>query len=87
MTTRVYDQYLDPFAHDFIDALCLVGARVPLAEWVWRHTRMTGTLVMAITDINAGNRLIALSNGQANAARREELGKHLLRFMCAALRA
>jgi AcrR family transcriptional regulator len=85
MTRRVYEQYLDPFALEFIDALCLTDKRVTKAEWTWRYTLMTGTVVLAATDTSPGNRLTVLSQGQADAVRGDEFERNLTRFLCAAL--
>jgi len=85
MTQRVYEQYLDPFALEFIEALCLTDTRVPRAEWIWRYTLMVGTVLLAITDTTAGNRLATLSKGMADAARGDELERNLTKFLCAAL--
>jgi AcrR family transcriptional regulator len=85
MTKRVYEQYLDPFALEFIDALSRTDARVPRTEWMWRYTLMTGTVVLAITDVAADNRLAVLSKGMADASRNDELRRHLTGFICAAL--
>lgn len=85
MTQRVYEQYLDPFALTFIDALCETDARVPRAQWIWRYTLMIGTVLLAVTDATAGNRLAKLSRGLADAARGDELERNLKGFLCAAL--
>lgn len=85
MTRRVYEQHLDPFALEFIEALRLTDTRVPKAEWVWRYTLMVGTVLSAVTDATAGNRLATLSKGGADAARGDELRRHLTKFLCAAL--
>lgn len=85
MTRRVYEQHLDPFALEFIEALCLMDKRVPKAEWIWRYTLMTGTVMLAVTDTSPGNRLAILSRGRADAGRSDELERHLTRFLCAAL--
>lgn len=86
MTRRVYEQYMDPFALKFIEALCRTDTRVPRAEWIWRYTLMTGTVLLAITDTKAGNRLATLSQGLVDAARGSELRDHLTDFLCAALK-
>lgn len=85
MTRRVYEQHLDPFALEFIEALCLIDKRVPRADWIWRYTLMTGTVMLAVTDTSPANRLATLSQGQADAGRGDELERHLMRFLCAAL--
>jgi AcrR family transcriptional regulator len=85
MTQRVYEQYLDPFALTFIDALRQTDARVPKAQWIWRYTLMVGTVLLAVTDATAGNRLAKLSQGLADAARGDELERNLTGFLCAAL--
>lgn len=85
MTHRVYEQYLDPFALTFIDALCQTDTRVSKANWVWRYTLMIGTVLLAITDATAENRLAKLSQGLADAARGDELERNLTAFLCAAL--
>jgi len=85
MTKRVYDQYLDSFALEFIDALCRTDPHVPRAEWIWRYTLMIGTVVLAITDTTADNRLATLSKGLADAARSDELKRNLTGYLCAAL--
>ena len=53
MTQRVFVQHLDPFAMEFIDALCLTDKRVTRVEWLWRYNLMTGTVMLAMTDIRA----------------------------------
>jgi AcrR family transcriptional regulator len=85
MTQRVYEQALNPFALEFIDALCLLDTRVPKTEWIWRYTLMAGTVQLAITDATAGNRLATLSKGMADAARGDELRANLTKFLCAAV--
>jgi AcrR family transcriptional regulator len=86
MTRRVYEQHLDPFALEFIDALCLTDKRVSRAEWIWRYTLMTCTVMLAVTDTSPANRLAILSHGQADAARGDELERNLTRFLCAGLK-
>lgn len=86
MTRRVFEQYLDPFAMEFIDALCLTDKRVPRVEWLWRYTLMTGTVMLAMTDTGPANRMALLTNGEADAGRSDELKRHLAEFLCRALR-
>lgn len=86
MTQRVFVQHLDPFAMEFIDALCLTDKRVIRVEWLWRYTLMTGTVMLAMTDIGPGNRMAALSGGQADASRADELRLHLNEYLCRALK-
>jgi AcrR family transcriptional regulator len=86
MTERVFAQHLDPFAMEFIDALCLTDNRVTRVEWLWRYTLMTGTVMLAMTDIGAKNRMAALSGGQADASRADELRQHLNEYLCRALK-
>jgi AcrR family transcriptional regulator len=86
MTQRVFVQHLDPFAMEFIDALCLTDQRVPRIEWLWRYNLMTGTVMLAMTDIGPGNRMAVLSNGQADASRADELRRHLNEYLCRALK-
>ncbi|VTU28341.1 putative DNA-binding transcriptional regulator [Variovorax sp. PBS-H4] len=85
MTRRVFVQYLDPFAMEFIDALCLTDKRVSRVEWLWRYNLMTGTVMLAMTDIGPANRMTALSNGQADASQTGELKRHLAGYLCRAL--
>ena len=85
MTKRVYEQHLDPFALEFIDALCLTDPLLPRAQWVWRYTLMISTVVLAVTDTTADNRLVVLSGGMADATRSEEMKSNLTGFLCAAL--
>jgi AcrR family transcriptional regulator len=85
MTQRVYEQYLDPFALAFVDALCWTDTGVPKATWIWRYTLMIGTVLLAVTDATAGNRLAKLSQGLADAARGDELERNLTAFLCAAM--
>ena len=85
MTRRVYEQYLDPFALEFIDALCRTDERVDRSEWVWRYNLMASLTVLAVTDTSPGNRIAVLSQGQADAARGDELSRHLAEFLCRAL--
>jgi AcrR family transcriptional regulator len=86
MTRRVFVQYLDPFAMEFIDALCLTDMRVSRAEWLWRYTLMTGTVMLAMTDIGPTNRMRVLSDGQADASNADELKRNLAEYLCRALR-
>ncbi|MEO5670472.1 MAG: TetR family transcriptional regulator [Ramlibacter sp.] len=86
MTQRVFVQHLDPFAMEFIDALCLTDKRVTRVEWLWRYTLMTGTVMLAMTDIGPGNRMATLSDGQADASRADELRRHLYEYLCRALK-
>lgn len=86
MTRRVFVQYLDPFAMEFIDALCLTDKRVPRLEWLWRYSLMASTVTLAMTDIGPANRMAVLSNGEADAGRGDELKHHLVEFLCRALR-
>jgi AcrR family transcriptional regulator len=86
MTQRVFVQHLDPFAMEFIDALCQTDKRVSRVEWLWRYNLMTGTVMLAMTDIGAKNRMVALSNGQADASHADELRQHLREFLCRAMR-
>ena len=58
---------------EFIDALCLTDKRVTRVAWLWRYNLMTGTVMLAMTDIGPGNRMAALSNGQADASRDRRL--------------
>lgn len=86
MTRRVYEQYMDPFALEFIEALCLTDKRVPRVEWVWRYNLMVGAVMLAVTDAAPGNRIAILSRGQADAARGNELERNLVSFLRAALK-
>jgi hypothetical protein len=86
MSQRVFEQHLDPFANEFIDALCLTDKRLGRVEWLWRYTLMAGTVMMAMTDIGPGNRMTTLSNGQADASRGDELKPRLAEYLCRALR-
>jgi len=86
MTRRVYGQYLDPFALDFIEALCLTDKRVPRMEWVWRYSLMAGAVMLAVTDTSPGNRMAVLTHGHADAMHGNELERHLAEFLCRALR-
>ena len=86
MTQRVFVQHLDPFAMEFIDALFLTDKRVSRVEWLWRYTLLTGTVMLAMTDIGPKNRMVALSNGQADASHADELRLHLREFLCRAMK-
>ena len=86
MTRRVFVQYLDPFAMEFIDALCLTDKRVPRLEWIWRYTLMASTVTLAMTDIGPANRMAVMTDGEADAGRGDELKRHLVEFLCRALR-
>ena len=86
MTQRVFVQHLDPFAVEFIDALCLTDQRVSRVEWLWRYTLLTGTVMLALTDIGPKNRMLALSNGQADASDADELRLHLREYLCRAMK-
>jgi AcrR family transcriptional regulator len=86
MTQRVFVQHLDPFAMEFIDALCLTDKRVTRVEWLWRYTLLTGTVMLAMTDIGPRNRMVALSSGQADASNPEELRLHLREYLCRAMK-
>ena len=86
MTRRVFVQYLDPFAMEFIDALCLTDKRVPRLEWIWRYTLMANTVTLSMTDIGPANRMAVLTHGEADAGRGDELKGHLIEFLCRALR-
>ena len=57
---------------EFIDALCLTDKRVTRVEWLWRYNLMTGTVMLAMTDIGPRNCMAALSDGQADASRADE---------------
>lgn len=85
MTKRVYDQHLDPFAREFIDALCLADPLLPRTEWIWRYTLMVSTVVLAVTDTTADNRLVVLSGGLMDATQGEEMKDSLGKFLRAAL--
>ena len=85
MTRRVYEQYLDPFALEFIDALCRTDDRVDRLEWVWRFNMMASLATIAVTDTGPGNRIAVLSQGQADAGPGDELSRHLAEFLCRAL--
>ena len=86
MTQRVFVQHLDPFALEFIDALRLTDKRVSRVEWLWRYTLLTGTVMLAMTDIGPTNRMVALSNGQADASHANDLRLHLREFLCRAMK-
>jgi AcrR family transcriptional regulator len=85
MTRRVYEQHLDPFALEFIDALSRTDRQVPKATWIWRYSLMIGAVILAITDTTATNRLATLSKGLVDASRADELKRNLAEFLCAAL--
>jgi AcrR family transcriptional regulator len=85
MTQRVFEQHLDPFAVEFIDALCLTDTRVSRVDWLWRYTLLTGTVMLAMTDIGPKNRMLALSSGQADASHAEELRQQLREYLCRAM--
>lgn len=86
MSQRVFVQHLDPFAMEFIDALCLTDNRVSRVEWLWRYTLLTGTVMLAMTDIGSRNRMLILSNGQADASNPDELRLHLREYLCRAMK-
>ena len=86
MTQRVFVQHLDPFAMEFIDALCMTDKRISRIDWLWRYTLLTGTVMLAMTDVGPKNRMSVLSNGQADASRDDELTRHLAEYLCRALR-
>ena len=86
MTQRVFVQHLDPFAMEFIDALCMTDKRISRIDWLWRYTLLTGTVMLAMTDVGPKNRMSVLSNGQADASRDDELKRHLAEYLCRALR-
>ena len=86
MTHRVFEQYLNPFAMEFIEALCMTDKRISRVDWLWRYTLLTGTVMLAMTDVGPKNRMSVLSNGQADASRADELKRHLAQYLCRALR-
>jgi AcrR family transcriptional regulator len=86
MTHRVFEQYLNPFAMEFIDALCMTDKRISRVDWLWRYTLLTGTVMLAMTDVGPKNRISVLSHGQADASRADELKRHLAEYLCRALR-
>jgi len=86
MTHRVFEQHLNPFAMEFIDALCMTDKRISRVDWLWRYTLLTGTVMLAMTDVGPNNRMSILSNGQADASRVDELKRHLAEFLCRALK-
>lgn len=86
MTQRVFVQHLDPFATEFIDALCLTDKRISRIEWLWRYTLLTGTVMLAMTDIGPQNRMATLSNGEADASRADDLRLHLREYLCRAMK-
>ncbi|WP_395346978.1 TetR/AcrR family transcriptional regulator [Variovorax sp. UC122_21] len=86
MTHRVFEQYLNPFAMEFIEALCLTDKRISRVDWLWRYTLLTGTVMLAMTDVGPKNRMSALSDGQADASRTEDLKHQLADYLCRALR-
>lgn len=85
MTHRVFEQYLNPFALEFIDALCLTDKRISRVDWLWRYTLLTGTVMLAMTDVGPKNRMSVLSNGQADASPVGELKRNLAEYLCRAL--
>lgn len=84
--TRVFAQHLDPFAMEFIDALQRTGGRVSRVGWLWRYNLMTGTVMLAMTDIGPHNRISVLSAGQADASHADELRLHLREYLIRAMR-
>lgn len=86
MTHRVFEQHLNPFALEFVDALCETDKQLTRVDWQWRYTLMTGTVMLAITDVGPSNRMSILSNGSADASRAEELRRELEDYLCRALR-
>jgi len=85
MTHRVFEQYLNPFAMEFIDALCMTDKRISRVDWLWRYTLLTGTVMLAMTDVGPKNRMSVLTDGQADASRADELRRHLADYLCRAL--
>jgi len=86
MTHRVFEQHLNPFAMEFIDALCMTDKRISRVDWLWRYTLLTGTVMLAMTDVGPNNRMSLLSSGQADASQVDELKRHLAEYLCRALR-
>lgn len=86
MTQRVFEHHLDPFAVEFIDALCLTDKRISRVDWLWRYTLLTGTVMLAMTDSGPRNRMVALSNGQADASHADELRRQLREYLCRAMK-
>lgn len=86
MTHRVFEQHLNPFAMKFIDALCMADKQISRVDWLWRYTLLTGTVMLAMTDVGPNNRMSVLSNGQADASRADELKRRLAEYLCRALK-
>lgn len=62
MTHRVFEQYLNPLAREFIEALCMTDKRIDRVDWPRRYNRLTGTVMLAMTAVGPKSRMSVLSN-------------------------
>lgn len=81
MTQRIVSRHFDPFAREYIRAFSIACPDVEPDELPWRYMFMAGAVVMAATDRNKGNRVVALSDGRLDAADPSALLVALTRFV------
>lgn len=81
MTQRIVSRHFDPLAREYIRAFSIACPDVDPDELPWRYMFMAGAVVLAATDRNKGNRIVALSDGRVDAADPSALLAALTRFV------
>jgi AcrR family transcriptional regulator len=87
LTRQIIKTHFDPMAKRFIEAFRLALPSVDPTAFFWRYVFMVGAVVLTITDSGPGNRLDRLSQGAADATRKDDFQKALLAFLRAGLSA
>lgn len=87
VTLRIIERHFDPMASCFIDAIASISPHVDREEFYWRYIFMVSAIVLTITDNSSSNRLVRLSDGQADASDKAKLRDALTRFLVGGLQA
>jgi AcrR family transcriptional regulator len=87
LTRQIVKTHFDPMAKRFIEAFRLALPSVDPTAFFWRYVFMVGAVVLTVTDSGPGNRLDRLSQGAADATRKDDFQKALLAFLRAGLSA
>jgi len=86
-TNRIIEDHFDPMATRFIDAMAQTCPSVKREAFYWRYAFMVSSIVLTVTDNSKANRLLRLSQGQADATDIDKMAEALRHFLVGALQA
>lgn len=85
MSCRIIEKHFDDMASRFIAAFRIACPDVDPVEFYWRYNFMVNTVVLAVTDEAAGNRISRLSGGVADSSDHASLQAALMRYILGGL--